>query len=570
MSLQDEITHLETRYSQSKNLDDLIELTNKYALNSQYTKAVNALKSFTTAHPNLNRKSKALIDLAYAKNYKFQGKVDEATRNYLKAKSGFVSIDDYKNYLQCGIEMIEFNRKCVKHQEAEQLFYYYLHFAKKKKIRDNEIWNGLYNRYAAIVNETNRPNLSIKYSRIALKYAEKLHDENLKAISYNEIGFSYKNLNQFDSCKVNYTKAFDSWIKKGYYRDGIHAKMNLITFLMHNQLISRNQEIIELKNLLKIINDYNVDYPKSIIFELIRSHYFFVGDYKTALFTDDSLNHFKAIESEKRDRLRMDEISEEFKNEELLSENKLRESELNSSREQTFMTTIVLVIVLVALFGLFFLWFKLRKAHKLVVKRNDQKTILIQEIHHRVKNNLQFVRSMLEMQTDSMESSEGVENIMDVTRRIDAMSLVHEMLYMEEDSMGVSVKGYLEQLIQLSAIAYSNDFPIRFLLSVEDMELPVDKVVSIGVICSELFTNSVKHAFTNNQDPTISVQLSKSNPNAYTLIVHDNGTEESEKNTSKRYSLGMRLIDIFSRQLNGKYIINRENGYEFRITFHLQ
>ena len=245
---------------------------------------------------------------------------------------------------------------------------------------------------------------------------------------------------------------------------------------------------------------------------------------------------------------------------------KLEKEKLDSARLQLILIIIVLLVVIIALVGFLYLWNKLRKANKLLVKRNEQKTLLVQEIHHRVKNNMQFVKSMLEMQIGIEDSESSSKSLEDVYRRIDAMSLVHEMLFIDEANMNLSIKDYLEKLIDFSTILYNKEKKISFNLNCVNVELPIDQIVSIGIICSELLTNSIKYAFVDQERPKISFDLTQ-NEDTYSISYSDNGIGMTEKEDNTRKTLGMRLIDIFSRQLNGEYSIQSTNGFNFKLNF---
>jgi len=191
---------------------------------------------------------------------------------------------------------------------------------------------------------------------------------------------------------------------------------------------------------------------------------------------------------------------------------------------------------------------------------------LVQEIHHRVKNNLQFVRSILKMQ-QRLKSINANEAIEDISRRIDAMSLVHEMLYVDNDAMTVSAKEYFEKLLDLSESMYNHQKTLELKANIEDVHFDLEKLVALGVICSELLANSVKHVFSKVDKPEFTIEL-KQHDNGYELRVFDNGNENEKQKQEERTKLGMRLINIFSRQVQGTYTINQEKGYLFVMQFH--
>lgn len=574
LRLDEKIHVLEQQHLKHPNdIKTVIELSDAYQLNSTYYRSLNLLKKFIHNHPKLSSKDNAQLFLGLAKTYKFLDKNGLANLNFLKSSDAFIAAKDFEGYLRCGIEQIEFSRRTRRFEEGVKHYYYYSHFAKKQGISTPKIWIGLYNRFAAILNEyKGQHEASIRYSRLALKLAQSTGDKNNSAVSYNEIGYSFSNLQQQDSALTAYQNAALAYSELNYTREYVHVWYNILSLEMKYNRVSIDQQIKNLWNIAHYIDSANVDYYKTEVYHALRTLYFKKGDYRASceadfIYEKNLTKEFQRIQNQK-----LEEVAAHYQNEELQNENKrISEKEQSKAKELQFAKTenlmfiIVLVIVVSALIGLYYLLYKLRKTNTLLLKRNEQKTTLVQEIHHRVKNNLQFVRSMLELQTNSTESEAEAESLSDVSRRISAMSLVHEMLYLNSENLGLSLKDYIEELVNYSADTFPPQTPVTFRVAVVDREVPIDKLVAIGVICSELFTNSVKHAFVSTEEPVITVSIGQNSDQQLEMTVSDNGKEEEMH--SKRHNLGMRLIDIFARQLNGNYSIDRNEGYTFRMIF---
>lgn len=577
-TLQKEIDLLENSYRKTpNNLAILKSLVEKYNLNSNYVKAEKVIKSFQKNNQKKIKSDKKInpeLLLLLAITYKYQNENEKATFHFLKAHDAFLKAKNKEGLINYGGELIEFYRRQAKYEIAEKTYYKYLFLAKKYKVVNPRFINKLYNRYAAVLNETSRGRQSIKLSLKAIDEAEKINDYNLMAISYNEMGFSCKNLRKIKESTENYQKAEDIWMKSGCLRDAIQAKMNRITMLTHNGLITPKEQIRSSLEVVELIDKYKVDYPKITAYEILRSTSINIyNDYKTGYKYEALLTGERLKEYERSSKAQVANIQEKYQNDKLAKANeeikknvKLEKEKLDSARLQLILIIIVLLVVIIALVGFLYLWNKLRKANKLLVKRNEQKTLLVQEIHHRVKNNMQFVKSMLEMQIGIEDSESSSKSLEDVYRRIDAMSLVHEMLFIDEANMNLSIKDYIEKLIDFSNILYNKDQKISFNLNCVNVELPIDQIVSIGIICSELLTNSIKYAFVDQKRPKISFELTQ-NEDTYSISYSDNGIGMTEKEGDTRKTLGMRLIDIFSRQLNGEYSIQSSDGFNFNLKF---
>mgnify|MGYP000523684676 CR=1 FL=1 len=198
-----------------------------------------------------------------------------------------------------------------------------------------------------------------------------------------------------------------------------------------------------------------------------------------------------------------------------------------------------------------------------------EKESLLGEIHHRVKNNLQFISAMFQMQINSEKNVGNKAVLAEAFHRVNAITLVHEMLYNKDELEYVAVKEYINELaIKLNEIVYYKHIAIQFNLNIEDLKLDINHCVAIGMITSEIINNAIKYAFDGISNPTITITLSY-NPaeEKITYIIMDNGIGLNKE--SKTQGLGMRLIDIFARQIDMSYELKNENGvmYIFKIPF---
>lgn len=552
-----------------------IELINSYINNSEYEKANNLCDKLLTQNRK-NQKKNVEIYLVKARIYTLLNSNDEAIKFLLNAKEIALKYKNYKDVIQSGVQLIEVYRKIGSYKNAEKSFYLYSYLAKKYGVRDPKIWNGLYNRFAAVANESGRARLSVKYSKLALKEAQKTDDKVAMAISFNELGFSHKNLLDTDKALTNYKAAEKIYTDISLYRDLVHVKMNILYLLAHNNLISQEEILASANAILKIIEEKNVDYPKSKPLELIRNYYEATKQFKKAYFAINTYNYELTEEAKKINESQITEIVEQYQNNKLKKENELirlnaknEEKLLKAARIQLLLVILILIILTGSFFVLNYHYRKSKRQNKMLDEQNEEKSLLIQEIHHRVKNNLQFVHSMLELQKNSLkgEDSQGLD---DLSRRINAMSLIHEQLYLSNDQEGINIKTYITSLMKHTSSIFTTKQFIDITIDVPNIDIAVDKALPIGIICAELFNNSVKHAFTNHTSPKFSICISENN-SFFLLNVSDNGNDKKEIDTDKNATtgLGTRLVDIFSRQLKGEYVINKDNGYEYILEFKL-
>jgi two-component sensor histidine kinase len=204
---------------------------------------------------------------------------------------------------------------------------------------------------------------------------------------------------------------------------------------------------------------------------------------------------------------------------------------------------------------------KARRKTVIIKKQNEELQILMKEIHHRVKNNLQIISSLLDLQSHSIKDSLAYEAIKEGKNRVQSMALIHQNLYGERSIQSINIKEYIHDLSEGLITSY-NIKPgiIKVNMDIDDLNLDVDTVIPLGLILNELISNSLKHAFKNGQQGEIQITLKESD-NLLHLIVKDNGQGfSSDTNFISSTSFGMKLIKSFSMKLKAKLKMSNENG----------
>jgi len=190
-----------------------------------------------------------------------------------------------------------------------------------------------------------------------------------------------------------------------------------------------------------------------------------------------------------------------------------------------------------------------------------EKDTLLREIHHRVKNNLQVVSSLLRLQTRSTVDEAAIDALTEGQNRVQSMSLIHQNLYQKENLTGIKMRDYLSNLSQSLFDTYKVDASqVKLELNIEDLNLDVDTVVPLGLIINELISNSLKYAFPNGASGTIKVDLEERD-NSLNLVVSDSGIglKEDVLGTA-RNSFGYTLIQTFTKKLKASLNVQNANG----------
>lgn len=200
-----------------------------------------------------------------------------------------------------------------------------------------------------------------------------------------------------------------------------------------------------------------------------------------------------------------------------------------------------------------------------------EKELLLREIHHRVKNNMQIISSLLKLQFDYIKDDQYLWVFQDCQNRIKSMALIHENLYHSNDLSRIDFHDYIENLANNLCVFFKIDTnKILLKIEVDGISLGIDTAIPCGLIINELVSNTLKHAFPNGRDGEIRISLSEiENKNEYELVVSDNGVG-LPKNLDYRHteSLGLQLVIMLAEdQLQGKVKRSKRKGTEFKINF---
>ena len=205
-----------------------------------------------------------------------------------------------------------------------------------------------------------------------------------------------------------------------------------------------------------------------------------------------------------------------------------------------------------------------------------EKEVLLQEIHHRVNNNLQVISSLLTLQSSLIQDPQLFQVFQDSQHRVRSMALVHEKLYQSSDLARIDVAEYVQSLVDYLLVAYGDRVrAITPRIQSADVSLGIDAAVPCGLIINELVSNALKHAFSLKEDkpaaefrPEIRIGLSAGDEGQLTLVVGDNGVGlPPDLDWQDSPSLGLQLVSILTRQLGGTIELDKSVGTTFRITF---
>jgi two-component sensor histidine kinase len=320
---------------------------------------------------------------------------------------------------------------------------------------------------------------------------------------------------------------------------------------------------------------------------LLSVYYDLLGDYKNSslylkknIRINDSLS---ANESELRKQQLGTVMAEEKANTRLIMDaQKLaleqQRNEMIAKDEKISLVFISLIFTLLGFAGLVYAYLKSIKNQRLIAEQKHiiekalvEKDSLLKEIHHRVKNNLQMVSSLLSLQTKNTRSKAAIEALEEGKSRVKAMALIHQKLYQNDDLSVIEMQGYIESLINsVQSVYKKGGHNINITIDAEGIELDIDRAIPFGLILNELVSNSFKYAFpVDDENGKIYIHLRKIGEKEGFFEYTDNGVglpEDTDERANS--SMGIRLMNRLANQLQTKLNIDRTSeGVRFWFNF---
>jgi len=198
----------------------------------------------------------------------------------------------------------------------------------------------------------------------------------------------------------------------------------------------------------------------------------------------------------------------------------------------------------------------------------NDKEWLLKEIHHRVKNNHQIAISLIDLQSNYLQKGDALTAIKEIRSRMNAMALIHQKLYMSESMVSISMAPYIRELTDHLIETFSDGNKINIGFNLNSVELDVSQAVPIGLILNEAITNSIKYAFAQTENPVIEISLEQEGISDLKLVIQDNGSGlKNVEITKNSASIGIVLMEILSKQLNGDITFCSKNGLRITVKF---
>lgn len=209
----------------------------------------------------------------------------------------------------------------------------------------------------------------------------------------------------------------------------------------------------------------------------------------------------------------------------------------------------------------------LQDQYNIILKQNEEKTVMLKEIHHRVKNNLQIITSLLRLQARELENPEAIAKFKDATHRVIAMSMIHEKMYQSDHLSTLHMKEYLHDLSSDLITSYQSGYPVNIQIECDVDSIGLRSIVPLALILNELISNSLKYAFDEYDNCLISISFLRHGKDHCKLSYKDSGTWKAP---ARKDSFGLDLIDSLTDQLEGTMEMETFPATQFTFVFKPQ
>ena len=236
------------------------------------------------------------------------------------------------------------------------------------------------------------------------------------------------------------------------------------------------------------------------------------------------------------------------------------------SKTQTLFIVIA-SLLFVFLLSLLYFFFRSKKATRIIRAKNAENELLLKEIHHRVKNNLEMVKSLIALQSAQIEDPATKDAMIASQNRVQSMGIIHQKLYQGTNLGSIEMKDYFINLSEGILDTFNAEDKVKIECAMDQLDLDVDTAVPIGLIVNELLTNALKYAFPKQKSGVINISLEKDAHQNLKLQVRDNGVGKKDGLAPKGTGFGSQLVKLLTQQLNGTMIERNEEGTHIEFDF---
>lgn len=475
--------------------------------------------------------------------YKGQGNLEDALEAHTKALNIRLRLgkqdllaDSYNNI---GLVYKKMN------EPDQALYYFKKSLVIRRKTQHNRGQSFTYNNIGLLFIDLGKPDSAIHYLDKSMKIKELRDDPGELAIGYVNLGEAYLAKKDYAQAEKYYKQS----IKFGEYDENLGVRLEAL--LGMSELYYATGKIEE-------------------AYQLLHQH----QALRDSIFEQDNRRIIRELQASyklQKSELEISQLEQQRRVQQLELQN--YELERNSFLIVLGGIGIIGILLLARFYSVSKFNKKLRDTNQELretLVSNEEKETLLKEIHHRVKNNLQIITSLIRLQSDNINDPEAAQLFSEAQHRIKSMALVHEELYRTDNFSSIDVREYIERLSAELIYTYALQHQVSMELHTDVDKLGINTLIPLGLIMNEILTNVLKHAF-DDQIGTIRISITTIADKEYELIAEDNGKGFPEGiDIENLNSLGLDLIKTLTEQLDGTLELSNNPGARYTITFRCQ
>jgi two-component system, sensor histidine kinase PdtaS len=414
---------------------------------------------------------------------------------------------------------------------AEGVEYLSIALRNADDVKDIIVLSNIHERMGNLHRLQGKPLEAIKHYQIAADGLKSVSDKKALATVYSGMGMTYIQLREYDKAK----KCLDETLALS---KGLNSIVPIVDYYIGRE---------KLDSATGNWKDAYTNYKRYIF---LRDSTFNIGNLKKIVSSQMQYDNDKKAAVEKAEQEKKDiQVQEELRRH-------------RNIRNYTFA---VLSIVLLFSVVFYLQRNKIAREKKKSDKLLTDKELLLKEIHHRVKNNLEVVSSLLALQSAQIDDPYTKDAMQEGQNRVHSIGMVHQKLYQGENLDAIDMKDYFVNLSKSILHSFGAEERITIELAMDNLNVDIDTAVPLGLIVNELLTNTIKYAFPNNQSGTVNIKLEKQTGGILHLEVSDNGVGKS--GLTQGSGFGGQLVSLLTKQLNGSMKEENKNGTHISFDF---
>jgi len=501
----------------------------------------------------------------------------------------FVKIKDTFNIGVAKMNIANIHRNLGNNKKSASFYHKAIFYFRQLNLED--MLANCYNNLGDLYRNDGDLDSSLLYYNKTLIIREKTYDPSAMAILYHKYGELYLANKDFENALFYVKKSIETKKKVNDLRS-VRMSYLVLGEIYYNMMDYENALFYLKLSLENSDGIYNKKINDSHL--LIAKCYTETRNYKLATFhfnqhhiINDSILNRSQSSSLEKELIKYEIVKDSLVKSKLTMQKELSEIEQNnlelkSKINQNKSKYLFIGLMLSLIFGILLFIsvtkrLKLSNTHKKTLERQneelkrtliskEEKETLLKEVHHRVKNNLQIINSLIRLQSHYTSPTNYKARLADTENRIRSMALVHEKLYKSADLSKLDSESYIVELAQnlMSAFEFNEEIKLDF--DIKNIKFSIDTLIPLGLIINEAISNSIKHAFTGLEGGYITLSLKQKED--IVLIISDNGigADLSYEELSED-SLGMELIESLCDQLSGEFTLDTTNGFCYTFTF---